>query len=100
MMTDPMKPWGSPLADDDPRPMSEAGGRLFVDVTQILASPASRAGLLELLGRSDPPIGDALQILLDRGDFVPFAPDEGPAWAPPGGGAPARSRPIRPSSPS
>ena len=28
--------------------MAEAGGRLFVDVTQRLASPASRAGLLEL----------------------------------------------------
>ena len=30
--------------------MAEAGGRLFVDVTQRLASPASRAGLLELAG--------------------------------------------------
>ena len=31
-------------------PMAEAGGRLFVDVTQGLASPASRAGLLEAPG--------------------------------------------------
>ncbi len=44
-----------------PRPMAEAGGRLFVDVTQRLASPGSRAGLLEALGRSDPLTGDALE---------------------------------------
>ena len=68
--------------------MAEAGGRLFVDVTQSLASPASRAGLLEALGRSDPLIGDALQTILDRGDFIPSLPDEGPA-GPPSGGAPA-----------
>ena len=68
--------------------MAEAGGRLFVDVTRVLASPASRAGLLEVLGRSDPLIGDALQTILDRGDFIPSLPDEGPG-GPPAGGAPA-----------
>ena len=68
--------------------MYEAGGRLFVDVTQGLASPASRAGLLEVLGRSDPLIGDALQTILERGDFIPSLPDEGPGGAP-AGGAPA-----------
>ena len=31
-------------------PMYEAGGRLFVDVAESLASPAGRAGLLEMLG--------------------------------------------------
>src|SRR5437016_8067900 len=47
MMTDPMKPLGLSFWQlTTPRPMAEAGGRLFVDVTQILASPASRAGLL------------------------------------------------------
>jgi pyruvate,water dikinase len=45
--------------------MVEAGGRLFVDVTRLLASPASRAGLLEAMGRHDPLIGDALQTVLD-----------------------------------
>ena len=90
MMTDPMKPLGLSFWQmTTPRPMAEAGGRLFVDVTQILASPASRAGLLGTLGRSDPLIGDALRSVLDRGDFVPSIPDEGPAWAPPGAGAPA-----------
>ena len=89
MMTDPMKPLGISLWQlTAGRPMYEAGGRLFVDVTQGLASTASRAGLLAMAGRSDPLIGDALQTILDRGDFIPSLPDEGPAWVPPGG-APA-----------
>lgn len=69
-------------------PMHEAGGRLFVDVTGRLAAPASRAGLLEMVGRSDPLIRDALETVLGRGDFVPSLPDQGPA-GPPAGGAPA-----------
>src|SRR6184192_3036692 len=85
MMTDPMKPMGLSVWQlTTPRPMAEAGGRLFVDVTQALASPASRAGLLGLLGKSDPLIGDAFQTILDRGDFIPSLPNDGPAWAPPG----------------
>ena len=85
MMTDPMKPLGLSVWQlTTPRPMAEAGGRLFVDVTQILASPASRAGLLEALGRSDPLIGDALRTIVEREDFLPSLPDEGPAWTPPG----------------
>jgi pyruvate,water dikinase len=89
MMTDPMKPLGLSLWQlTTPRPMSEAGGRLFVDVAQALGSPTSRAGLLEALGRSDPLIGDALQIILERGDFIRSFPDEGPGVTP-GGGAPA-----------
>jgi rifampicin phosphotransferase len=90
MMTDPMKPLGLSLWQlTTPRPMAEAGGRLFVDVTQILASPTSRTGLLEALGKSDPLISDALQTILDRGDFVRSLPDDGIAWTPPGGGAPS-----------
>jgi rifampicin phosphotransferase len=77
MMTDPMKPLGLSMWQlTTPRPMSEAAGRLFVDVTQALGSPASRASLLEALGRSDPLIGDALQTILERGDFIPALPDE------------------------
>jgi rifampicin phosphotransferase len=87
MMTDAMKPLGLSVWQlTTPRPMAEAGGRLFVDVTQILASPASRANLLGALGKSDPLIRDALETVLDRGDFIPSLPNEGPAWAPPGGG--------------
>ncbi|MFI1194783.1 rifamycin-inactivating phosphotransferase [Micromonospora sp. NPDC020750] len=89
MMTDPMKPLGlsvwqlTALA-----PMSVAGGRLFVDVTRPLASPSSRAGLLDALGRSDPLIRDALETVIDRGDFIPSLPDQGPT-GPPAGDAPA-----------
>jgi len=89
MMTDPMKPLGLSVWQlTTPRPMAEAGGRLFVDVTQALASPGSRAGLLEVAGRSDPLIGDALRAILERGDFIPSLPDEGPGQ-PQVGGAPA-----------
>ncbi|HEU4899778.1 MAG TPA: rifamycin-inactivating phosphotransferase [Actinomycetota bacterium] len=86
MMTDPMKPLGLSFWQmTTPRPMAEAGGRLFVDVTQGLASPASRAGLLEVMGRGDPLIRDALQTVLDRGDFVPSLPGDGPGEPTPGG---------------
>jgi phosphoenolpyruvate synthase/pyruvate phosphate dikinase len=76
MMTDPMKPLGLSFWQmTTPAPMAEAGGRLFVDVTQRLASPASRAGLLEALGRSDPLTGDALQTILERDGFIRPLPD-------------------------
>jgi rifampicin phosphotransferase len=95
MMTDPMKPLGLSLWLLTTRaPMSEAGGRLFVDVTQGLASPASRTGLVEGLGRSDPLIGDALQTILDRGDFIPSLPDEGGEPAPAGAPAPIETDPA------
>ena len=83
MMTDPMKPLGLSLWNlTTPRPMSVAGGRLFVDVTQALCSPATRAVVLTQLGRSDPLIGDALQTIVDRGDFIPSLPDDGRAPTP------------------
>ena len=78
MMTDPMKPLGLSVWQlTAGRPMSVAGGRLFVDVTQDLGSPASRARIVNALGRSDPLIGDALQTILERDDFIPTMPDEG-----------------------
>jgi pyruvate,water dikinase len=90
MMTDAMKPLGISFWQlTAGRPMYEAGGRLFVDVTLGLASPASRAGLLEVLGRGDPLIRDALQTLLDRGNFIPSLPDVGP-------GTPTASAPPAP----
>ena len=95
MMTDPMKPLGLSLWQlTAGRPMYEAGGRLFVDVTQILASPASRAGLLGMLGKSEPLIGDALQTILDRGDFIPSLPDESPGAPPAGAAAPIATDPT------
>jgi phosphoenolpyruvate synthase/pyruvate phosphate dikinase len=85
MMTDPMKPMGLSLWQlTTPRPMAEAGGRLFVDVTQILASPARRDGLLEVVGKSDPLTGDALRTILERDGFIATRPDEGPGEPVPG----------------
>jgi phosphoenolpyruvate synthase/pyruvate phosphate dikinase len=89
MMTDAMKPLGISMWQLTALPrMYEAGGRLFVDVTQRLASPASRASLLEVMGRGDPLIRDALETVLDRGDFIPSLPDEA-AGGPPHGDAAA-----------
>ena len=76
MMTDAMKPLGLSFWQlTTPRPMYVAGGRLFVDVALGLASPASRAGLLEVLGKGDPLVGDALKIILERDDFIPTLKD-------------------------
>jgi len=72
MMTDPMKPLGLSLFAAGH--MVAAGGRLFVDVTKQLASPAGRHVLLNVLGRSDPLVKDALTTLIERGDFNPEAP--------------------------
>jgi pyruvate,water dikinase len=83
MMTDPMKPLGLSLFQRTALPrMYEAAGRLFVDVSRHLASPASRARLLQL-AKADPLIGDALQTIVERGDFIPSVPDEDPVAAPP-----------------
>ena len=51
MMTDPMKPLGlSFYLLTTPAPMRIAGGRLFVDVTPMLASPSSRKSIIRYLG--------------------------------------------------
>jgi len=85
MMTDAMKPLGISMWQLTAAPrMYEAGGRLFVDVTQRLASPAGRASLLEVMGRGDPLIRDALETVLGRDDFVPSIPDEIQVRAPTG----------------
>ncbi|TAN33279.1 phosphoenolpyruvate synthase [bacterium] len=89
MMTDAMKPLGISMWQLTALPrMYEAGGRLFVDVTQRLASPTSRAGLLEIMGRGDPLIRDALETVLERDDFIPSLADDDRGGAP-GGSAPA-----------
>ncbi|MFE2559681.1 rifamycin-inactivating phosphotransferase [Streptomyces sp. NPDC059352] len=85
MMTDAMKPLGLSMWQLTAMvPMHEAGGRLFVDVTRRLASPASRDGLLDAMGRGDPLVRDALETVLDRDDFVPSLPDAGPGGRPAG----------------
>ena len=87
MMTDAMKPLGLSFWQMTTRaPMAEAGGRLFVDVTQRLAAPASRAALLELMGRSDPLTEDAVQTVLERDGFIRPLPDQDPPRPLPNGG--------------
>ncbi|HEX6315894.1 MAG TPA: rifamycin-inactivating phosphotransferase [Gemmatimonadaceae bacterium] len=94
MMTDAMKPLGISMWQlTGGTTFHEAGGRLFVDITENLASPATRAGIVSLLGK-DPLIGDALRTILDRGDFIRTVPDDGPARAHPAD--PAATAPLDP----
>jgi rifampicin phosphotransferase len=86
MMTDAIRPLGlSMWQRTTTRPMYEAGGRLFVDVTKELASRARRADFLDLWARADPLTGDALRTLLERADFAPTTADEAPGTTPTGG---------------
>ncbi len=88
MMTDPMKPLGLSVWQMTAlAPMLDAGGRLFVDATRLLVTPSNRAAFLTLAGRSDPLISDALQTILDRGDFVPSLPEPPTPRQPIGGPA-------------
>ena len=94
MMTDPMKPLGRSLFQLTAlRPMYDAAGRLFVDITDALASPAGREAMVAMLGRSDPLIGDALGTLLARDGLDDTAEGTAasaaaPPAAPPAGVAP------------
>ncbi|OAH57089.1 MULTISPECIES: phosphoenolpyruvate synthase [Bacillaceae] len=73
MMTDPMKPLGLSFFLLTTRaPMRKAGGRLFVDVTHMLASPDSRKMLLDAMGQHDPLMKDALITIIERGDFIKY----------------------------
>ncbi|MDF5730623.1 MAG: phosphoenolpyruvate synthase [Rhizonema sp. PD38] len=77
MMTDPMKPLGLSFFLLTTRaPMRKAGGRLFVDVTHMLASPVSRKKVIDTLGQSDPLIKDALMTIVERGNFIKPLPDD------------------------
>ncbi|AEY66180.1 phosphoenolpyruvate synthase [Clostridium sp. BNL1100] len=76
MMTDAMKPlglsfWQLTAAGN----MYKAGGRAFVEVAQMLASPDMRGILLNNMGQHDPLIKDALITIIERGDFIKPLPD-------------------------
>lgn len=76
MMTDAMKPLGLSLWQlTAARPMFKAGGRLFIDVAQQLASPNSRQMVLNAMEQHDPLIKDALMTLIERKDFIKPSPD-------------------------
>ncbi len=77
MMTDAMKPLGlSFFILSGPPGMRTAGGRLFVDVTAMLASSAGRAQFMNMIGRSDPLIKDALTTIASREGFIKPLPDD------------------------
>lgn len=77
MMTDPLKPLGMSLFQlTSFGPRFKAGGRLFVDVTHMLASPDSRKMLLDAMGQHDPLIKDALITIIERGDFIKSLPND------------------------
>ncbi|CAH2463147.1 MULTISPECIES: phosphoenolpyruvate synthase [Bacillus cereus group] len=77
MMTDPLKPLGMSLFQlTSFGPRFQAGGRLFVDVAQRLASPASREFLLNTIGNSEPLIKDALTTVIERDNFIKLLPDD------------------------
>ncbi|MFE4143936.1 phosphoenolpyruvate synthase [Peribacillus sp. YIM B13472] len=77
MMTDPMKPLGMSLFQlTSFGPRFKAGGRLFVDVTHMLASPDSRKMLLDAMGQHDPLMKDALITIIERGDFIKSLPND------------------------
>ncbi|MFP7226089.1 phosphoenolpyruvate synthase [Priestia filamentosa] len=77
MMTDPMKPLGlSFWMLTTNAPMRKAGGRLFVDVTHMLASPDSRKMILGGMGQHDPLMKDALMTIIERGDFIKLLPTD------------------------
>ncbi|NHC40588.1 phosphoenolpyruvate synthase [Bacillus sp. MM2020_1] len=76
MMTDPIKPLGlSFYLLTTPAPMRTAGGRLFVDITQMLAAPVSRNTFINAAGKSDPLIKDALLTIVERENFIKSAPE-------------------------
>ncbi len=77
MMTDAMKPLGlSFFLMTTPAPMRTAGGRLFVDITLPLSSPAGREALIHTLGQSDPLLKDALQTIVRRDGRIELAPKD------------------------
>lgn len=83
MMTDAMRPLGlSFFQATAAGRMFAAGGRLFVDVSQDLAAPERRDMILNVLGRNDPWVKEALASVVARGFIAastaaPAAPSTG-----------------------
>ncbi|TXS01165.1 phosphoenolpyruvate synthase [Bacillus sp. SH7-1] len=94
MMTDPLKPLGMSLFQlTSFGPRFHAGGRLFVDVAQRLASPTSRELLLNTIGNSEPLIKDALTTVVERDDFIKLLPDVEAGKSVDKSGSPVSSQP-------
>lgn len=94
MMTDPLKPLGMSLFQlTSFGQRFHAGGRLFVDVAQRLASPTSRELLLNTIGNSEPLIKDALTTVVERDDFITLLPDGETGKSVSKSGSPVSSQP-------
>jgi len=76
MMTNPLKPLGMSLMElISYGKWSRAGGRLFIDVAQMLASPDSRKILLNNMKQLEPLTKDAIMTIIER-DFIKCLPND------------------------
>ncbi|MGW5953949.1 phosphoenolpyruvate synthase [Bacillus mycoides] len=101
MMTDPLKPLGMSLFQlTSFGQRFQAGGRLFVDVAQRLASPTSRELLLNMIGNSEPLIKDALTTVVERDDFITLLPDDEKEKSVGKSGPPASTQPQVENNPA
>lgn len=76
MMTDPIKPLGISLMKlISSGNWFKAGGRLFFDVTQMLASPDGRKLLLNNMRQLEPLTEDAIMTIMER-DFIKCLPND------------------------
>ena len=76
MMTDPLKPLGMSLMQlISFGRWFKAGGRLFIDVAQMLASPDGRKMLLNNMKQLEPLTQDAIMTIIDR-DFIKCLPND------------------------
>ena len=76
MMTDPLKPLGMSLMQlISFGRWFKAGGRLFIDVSQMLASPGGRKMLLNNMKQLEPLTQDAIMTIIER-DFIKCIPND------------------------
>ncbi|MDF2510655.1 MAG: phosphoenolpyruvate synthase [Herbinix sp.] len=76
MMTDPLKPLGMSLMGlISYGRWFKAGGRLFVDVAPMLASPDGRKMLLNNMKQLEPLTKDAIMTIIER-DFIKCLPND------------------------
>lgn len=76
MMTDPLKPLGMNLMQLIAYGRwLKAGGRLFIDVSQMLATKDGRALLLKNMKQLEPLTNDAITTIIER-DFIKCIPSE------------------------
>ncbi|MDF2859200.1 MAG: phosphoenolpyruvate synthase/pyruvate phosphate dikinase, partial [Neobacillus sp.] len=76
MMTDPLKPLGMSLMQlISFGRWFKAGGRLFIDVAQMLASPDGRKMLLNNMKQLEPLTQDAIMTIIER-NFIKCLPND------------------------